>query len=106
VGGPAIYQIRELPVSVWVLITMGIAFAEAYRIQKGWANPFESNENWFRLKKGYYPGDLGFDPLGLAPTEPRAFRRYESALMHAAAPALLTHPLFAPASLTGCKRKS
>merc|ERR1712087_207278 len=44
------------------------------RIQKGWANPYESMDNVQSLKEGYYPGDLGFDPLGLAPTDPAEFR--------------------------------
>lgn len=78
VGGPAIYQIRELPVSVWVLMTMGIGIAEAVRIQKGWANPYESDDNFFRLEPGYYPGDLNFDPLGLKPSDPKAYKRYGS----------------------------
>ena len=26
------------------------------------------------LREGYYPGDLGFDPLGLAPEDPAEFR--------------------------------
>jgi hypothetical protein len=27
-----------------------------------------------RLRKGYYPGDLGFDPLGIKPDDPAEFR--------------------------------
>jgi hypothetical protein len=75
VGGPAIKQIPQLPVWVWFVMTMGIAFAEALRIQKGWANPYDGEENIQRLKPGYMPGDLGWDPLGLKPTDPKAFKR-------------------------------
>ena len=31
-------------------------------------------ENVQGLKPGYYPGDLGFDPLGLKPEDPAEFR--------------------------------
>ena len=50
--------------------TSGIGAAEALRIQAGWANPYEKMENVQSLKPDYYPGDLGFDPLGLKPTDP------------------------------------
>ena len=56
VGGPAIKQIPQLPPAIWFCMTMGIAFTEALRIQKGWANPYESSDNLQRLKPGYYPG--------------------------------------------------
>merc|ERR1719472_771842 len=40
-GGPAIEQIPALPPALWFLMTLGIGAAEALRIQKGWANPYE-----------------------------------------------------------------
>merc|ERR1719230_2471542 len=70
VGGPAINQIPQLPPALWFLMTLGIGVCESLRIQQGWANPRENMENFQRLKKGYYPGDLGFDPLGLKPEDP------------------------------------
>merc|ERR1711966_627984 len=55
--------------------------AESLRISKGWADPSKTNENpegqFQRLKAGYYPGDLGFDPLGLAPEDPADFREMQ-----------------------------
>eukprot|EP00967_Tisochrysis_lutea_P036190 scaffold43532_cov34-Tisochrysis_lutea.AAC.2 len=89
VGGPAIKQIPQLPPAIWFCMTMGIAFTEALRIQKGWANPYESSDNLQRLKPGYYPGggelttsaqlagDLGWDPLGIKPEDPMRFRRMQ-----------------------------
>merc|ERR1712222_227601 len=55
-------------------MTLAIGICETLRIQEGWANPYESMDNVQSLKEGYYPGDLGFDPLGLAPTDPAEFR--------------------------------
>jgi hypothetical protein len=67
-------------------LTVAIAAAETLRIQKGWANPYEEkrvtrftslpagDSNFQQLKPGYVPGDLGFDPLGLAPEDSDEFR--------------------------------
>merc|ERR1712187_412502 len=73
-GGPAIKQIPALPPAIWFLMTLGIGICEAYRIQIGWANPYEKMENVQALKPEYYPGDLGFDPLGLKPHDPAELR--------------------------------
>jgi len=92
-GGPAIQQIPQLPVPLWFFMATGIGIAEADRIQRGFANPYDGEtdtmsaelgapktafpkeETTFqRLRPGYTPGDLGFDPLGLAPTDPAEFR--------------------------------
>ena len=46
-----------------------IGSAEQTRIAKGWQklDPETSTASQ-ALREGYYPGDLGFDPLGLKPT--------------------------------------
>lgn len=43
-----------------------IAIAEGYRISYGWKNPKQGGD---QLLDDYIPGDVGFDPLGLAPTD-------------------------------------
>ena len=73
-GGPAIQQIPALPAPLWFAMTLGIGIAEANRIQKGWANPYEKMENVQALKSDYYPGDLDWDPLNLKPEDPAEFR--------------------------------
>ena len=76
-NGPAIQQIPKLPPALWFFMATGIGICESLRIQKGWANPYEGPErsqNEFKLKPDYYPGDLAFDPLGLAPEDPAEFR--------------------------------
>merc|ERR1711865_31035 len=65
-GGPAIDQIPQLPVWLWAVMLGGITAAEAV------------------LRPGYTPGDLGFDPLGLAPEDPEEFAlMQEKELAHA-----------------------
>merc|ERR1712187_57762 len=73
-GGPAIQQIPKLPPALWFGMTLGIGIAESLRIQRGWADPGEDRSNIRKLKEGYYPGDLGWDPLGLKPEDPEEFR--------------------------------
>jgi len=73
-GGPAIDQIPQLPIWLWGFMLAGIGGAEQFRIAKGWAkiDPV-TNTAASALREGYAPGDLGFDPLNLAPTDPAEF---------------------------------
>ena len=73
-GGPAIDQIPQLPPVMWVAMIASIGGAEQFRIEKGWA-PLDpvTNKAPNALRLGYAPGDLGFDPLELKPTDPAEF---------------------------------
>jgi len=73
-GGPAIDQFAKLPVIMWPLITIFIGGCESLRISKGWSNPNEPDHVFQKLLDSYVPGDIGFDPLGLKPTDPAEFR--------------------------------
>eukprot|EP00956_Cyclotella_meneghiniana_P017231 scaffold27860_cov27-Cyclotella_meneghiniana.AAC.2 len=47
---------------------------EAQRAQKGWVDPADASfDQPGLLKDNYYPGDIGFDPLGLKPEDPAEF---------------------------------
>ena len=76
-GGPAIDQIPQLPVWLWVVMAGGIGAVEAKRIDIAFA-PLEDGPKGPKaesaLRADYVPGDLGFDPLGLAPEDPAEFR--------------------------------
>jgi hypothetical protein len=85
VGGPAIDQIPQLPYWWWATALGGITFAELYRIRVAFR---ELNGQTLKaetaLRPGYKPGQIGFDPLGLAPTDPKEFRiMQEKELAHA-----------------------
>merc|ERR1719517_263355 len=84
-GGPAIDQIPALPVWLWVVMGGGITAAEAYRISVAFRELDGSKlKAETALKPGYVPGDLSFDPLSLAPTDPADFRlMQEKELAHA-----------------------
>jgi hypothetical protein len=77
IGGPAINQIPQLPGVYWFSLVFGIFLAEKHRINVGWADPNEDAGNTQRLKPGYTPGDIGFDPMGLRPKGEKEFRQMQ-----------------------------
>eukprot|EP00535_Pseudo-nitzschia_heimii_P005799 CAMPEP_0197173238 /NCGR_PEP_ID=MMETSP1423-20130617/256_1 /TAXON_ID=476441 /ORGANISM="Pseudo-nitzschia heimii, Strain UNC1101" /LENGTH=244 /DNA_ID=CAMNT_0042622033 /DNA_START=684 /DNA_END=1418 /DNA_ORIENTATION=- len=67
--GPAIRHLDEVRASTpffFELLAIVIGAAEFGRSVRGWEQP--GNDENRALREGYYPGDLGFDPLGLKPT--------------------------------------
>jgi|EP00308_Calcidiscus_leptoporus_P009569 hypothetical protein len=101
-GGPAIEQIPSLPPALWFGMTLGIGICESLRIQRGWADPYASMENVQALKPDYYPGDLGFDPLGLKPEDPAEFRKMqERELSHGRLAMLAAAGFIAQEAVTG-----
>lgn len=78
--GPANDQLQQMPLPAFVLLTVGIAAAELRRAQIGWVEP--NLGSWtttlWKLRDNYYPGDVGFDPLGLKPTDPVAFKNMQT----------------------------
>ncbi|KAG2445529.1 hypothetical protein HXX76_000144 [Chlamydomonas incerta] len=67
VSGPAIYHFQQIGQGFWEPLLIAIGVAESYRVAIGWATPAGTGFN--SLKDDYEPGDLGFDPLGLKPTD-------------------------------------
>ena len=64
-------QLAEIPGTVLFPFFLFINISEAFRASKGWVEP--GLGPLFSLRENYYPGDLGFDPLGLKPTDPSEF---------------------------------
>ena len=75
IDGPANDQLQQVPLPAFILLALGIAAAELKRATIGWVEPDFSNwtKTLWKLRDNYYPGDVGFDPLGFKPTEPKAF---------------------------------
>jgi hypothetical protein len=71
ITGPANDQLAQVPGPLFAALTFGIALAEAFRATKGWVEP--GTDSLFTLRANYYPGDLGFDPLGFKPTNKKDF---------------------------------
>jgi len=75
VNNVAIDQIPALPYWVWGIMLAGIGYCEQVRIARGWEKLSQDSMTADRtLRFGYYPGDLDFDPLNLAPQDPAEFR--------------------------------
>jgi hypothetical protein len=82
-GGPAIDQIPQLPIWLWAVMAGGIGAAEAFRISIAFRE-LDGDKAETALRPGYVPGELGFDPLGLAPEDPAEFAEMkEKELAHA-----------------------
>lgn len=72
ITGPAIdhfQQVESKGAVFWEPLVFAIGLAEAYRIGVGWAPP--RSENFNQLLNDYDMGELGFDPLGLCPSDPK-----------------------------------
>ena len=75
-AGPAIYHFQQVEAkgaTFWTPLLLVIGICEAYRVGLGWAEP--TSGNFYSLRDDYEPGNLGFDPVGLLPEDPKA--RYE-----------------------------
>ena len=70
--GPAIRHLDEVRATspfFFEILAVAIGAAEFKRAVTGWASPSEvsANASGSALKSEYFPGDIGFDPLGLKP---------------------------------------
>lgn len=74
--GPAIYHFQQVEAEgavFWLPLLLFIGICESYRVGLGWAEP--RSERFYSLRDDYEPGNLGFDPFGLLPEDPK--ERYE-----------------------------
>jgi hypothetical protein len=71
ISGPAITHLSQVPAPFWVLLTIAIGASEQTRAVIGWVDPADAPvDKPGLLRDDYVPGDLGFDPLGLKPSDP------------------------------------
>lgn len=86
ISGPAnthLAQVEAIAPQFFFALAIGIGMAETTRALIGWVPPVQAMttnaEKGERgafgalLRDNYYPGDIGFDPLGLKPTSPSEF---------------------------------
>jgi hypothetical protein len=64
-------QLPEVPRAVLFQFFLAINIIEALRASKGWVEP--GIGALFTLRDSYYPGDIGFDPLGFKPKDAKDF---------------------------------
>ena len=71
ISGPAITHFAQVPDGWDALVITFIGAAEAQRAQIGWVDPANASyDQPGLLRDNYYPGDIGFDPLGIRPADP------------------------------------
>jgi hypothetical protein len=79
ITGPAIYQFQQADALIpdfWLTVSWLIAVAEGQTIVSGWQSLDETMKEslgFAKLAKTYTPGELGFDPLKLAPKNAKDF---------------------------------
>jgi hypothetical protein len=75
IDGPANDQLQQMPTAAFAFLTLAIGATELKRATIGWVEPDLGSwsKTLFTLRDSYYPGDLGFDPLGLKPTDAKKF---------------------------------
>ena len=76
--GPAnshLAQVQEIAPFFFAFLSLFIFSAEIGRASIGWVAPTEAA---FTLKEKYYPGDIGFDPLGIKPTNSNDFAEMQT----------------------------
>ena len=78
--GPANDQLQQMPLPAFILLTGAIAAAELKRATIGWVEPDLGSwtKTLWKLRDNYYPGDVGFDPLGFKPEDPVAFANMQT----------------------------
>mmetsp|Transcript_7738 Transcript_7738/g.19221 ORF Transcript_7738/g.19221 Transcript_7738/m.19221 type:complete len:243 (+) Transcript_7738:71-799(+) len=69
-------QIPEVPGTVLFPFFLAINIAEALRASTGWVEP--GLGPLFTLRENYYPGDIGFDPVGLKPKDAKNYANMQT----------------------------
>jgi len=90
VTGPAnthLAQVQEISPFFFAWLVTAIAVAEFGRARTGWEEPVDAikknvdveGKTWLsKLNDEYYPGDIGFDPFGLKPTDGAEFAEMQT----------------------------
>jgi hypothetical protein len=77
---PSYVAFQQTPLQTfWPAVVAAIAIPEVFSVFK-FESPFgmEPLETWWTLKKGQEPGNYGFDPLGLKPTNAAEFKEMQT----------------------------
>jgi len=90
VSGPAnshLGQVQGIAPFFFAWLVVSIGTAEIFRSTVGWEKPLDAltknqkveGKTWLsKLNDGYYPGDIGFDPLGLKPSDASEYEKMQT----------------------------
>jgi len=78
IDAPAAFAFQETPLqNFWPAVVAAIAIPEIYSVFT-FQNPSLKGSTQWTMKEDHMPGDLGFDPLGLKPTDPAEFKEMQT----------------------------
>merc|ERR1719174_194353 len=84
ISGPAnshLGQVEQVAPIFFFGLAIAIGNRELERALTRWEKPSvaaEGDDGYALLRKDYYPGDIGFDPLGLKPEDPEEFAEMQT----------------------------
>jgi len=74
ISGPAITHFFQVPDGFWTVLVGFIGALELNRAQLAFVSPAElAPDEAGKMRADHYPGDIGFDPLGLKPEDSEEF---------------------------------
>merc|ERR1712084_96405 len=74
VSGPAITHLSQVPTAFWILLAVAIGASEQYRAEVAFVDPKDvPDAEPGLMREDHFPGDIGFDPLGLKPQNAEEF---------------------------------
>ena len=74
ISGPAITHFFQVPDFFWTVLVGFIGALELNRAQVAFVSPAEIGpDEAGKMRADHYPGDIGFDPLGLKPDDAEEF---------------------------------
>lgn len=77
--GAGVAQVAQVPPAFWVSLFVGTFAIETFRVQRMIEDPTTASpEKFGRYRKDWVAGDLGFDPLGLRPSDPVIFKEKQT----------------------------
>jgi hypothetical protein len=71
ITGPANVHLQQQGTLQFALFVFWIGITELTRAIVGWTKPADE---LFGIREDYYPGDIGFDPMGMKPTNAGEFK--------------------------------
>merc|ERR1719235_1365426 len=78
IDSPAIYAFQETPLQTfWPAVVAAIAIPEIYSVFTFKEPGLKGADQW-TIREDHEPGNLGFDPLGLKPTDPKELKEMQT----------------------------
>jgi hypothetical protein len=79
---PAYIAFQQTPLQTfWGSVLAAIALPEVFSVfsfESPFGDPMDQRVGWWSIRSDHTPGDLGFDPLGLKPKDPKEFKEMQT----------------------------